>query len=747
MEENTSNYCISEKKVVSLHVFMINMKKISIMILLVASFSAYGHAEDMMRILRGGYDAKQLTTMEMDSVLGERQEERGRYRLEYENKQPLFRHSFYADYYLVDIQKGDARTRISDAPVRDAVMSPNGKYVVYAKEDNNLYIYKVDFKTEVAITTNVNMEVFNGISDWLYEEEFGVTGLFAFSPDSKQVAFVRLDETEVPTFWWQTYLGERREAKGEDEEGLLYPELHSLRYPKAGEANAKASVCVYDIYYKTIKTMELPAYMDGYLPRVVWTPLSKPAKKDEQPTSDVVILHVNRDQNKMEVLKGNPKSTVCRPFYSEESKKYFVNYELFDQWQWLDDGRVIVVSEKNGYTQAYMYSSQGIEQKQLTPEQRDITAVYGYDPTTQTLYYQAATTPMIRHAYALNVKKGTSRQLTQGEGTHSLYFAKDWKRYVECYHSVDMPHRYTLYEAKGERYEAKGEVMNNDSILQAWKALGMNEKEFFTIETERGDVLNAWRILPKDFDEKKKYPVVMLQYSGPTSQRVLNNWRKRFGYVLAEAGYLVVNVDGRGTNARGREWRNATYMQLGVKEAEDQISAAKYLKTLPYVDGDRMAICGWSYGGYETLMCLSVQNTLGLEDASLQDAASGYSQEAGCVWRCGIAIAPVTSWRLYDSAYTERFMRRPQVNEFGYEGTDLMKMANDITGDLLIVHGLADDNVHAQNTLLYTDALVKAGKQFEMQLYVDDNHSIRKPANSKHLHERILRFLERSLGR
>ena len=472
--------------------------------------------------------------------------------------------------------------------------------------------------------------------------------------------------------------------------------------------------------------MELPSNMDGYLPRVTWTPLTKPTKKDEQPTSDVVILHVNRDQNKMDVLKGNPKSTVCHPFYSEESKKYFVNYELFDQWQWLSDGRVIVLSEKDGYTQAYMYNSQGIEQRLLTPEERDITKVYGYDPVTQTLYYQAANTPMTRQVYALNIKKNTTNCLTQGEGTHDLRFSADWKRYVQCYHSTTTPHTYTLYKAIGNGQWAKEKVvLNNDSVLKAWQALGVNEKEFFTITTERGDVLNAWRILPKNFDKNKKYPVVMLQYSGPTSQRVLNNWRKRFGYALADAGYLVVNVDGRGTGARGRVWRNATYMQLGVKEAEDQISAAKYLKTLPYVDGDRMAICGWSYGGYQTLMCLSKQQEM--------------------VWQCGIAIAPVTSWRLYDSAYTERFMRRPQVNDFGYEGTDLMKMAGDLTGELLIVHGLADDNVHAQNTLLYTDALVKAGKQFEMQLYVDDNHSIRKPENNKHLHHRIMLFLQKNL--
>ena len=686
----------------------------SVILLLV---SILGYADRMMDIMQN-YNAKTMSIAAIDSVLaGENgQVKNERFRLGYTNEKKLFRHSFFANHYLYDTQKHDT-IWLSNEPVRDAVMSPNGKYVVYAKADNNLYIYKVDFKTEVAITTSTNIDIFNGISDWLYEEEFGTTTLFAFSPDSKQVAFVRLDETAVPSFSWQTYLN--------DDDGALYPSLHSLRYPKAGEANASASVCVYDIHYKTIRTMELPSQMDGYLPRIVWTPLSKPTKKDEQPTSDIVILHVNRDQNKIDVLKGNPKSTVCHPFYSEESKKYFVNYELFDEWQWLNDGRVIVVSEKGGYTQAYMYSSQGIEQRLLTPEERDIMKVYGYDPITQTLYYQAANTPMTRQAYALNLKKNTTTQLTQGEGTHDLYFSDDWKRYIDCYHSTTTPHTYTLFEVKGDRLEVKGTILNNDSILQAWQALGVNEKEFFTITTERGDVLNAWRILPKDFDKSKKYPVVMLQYSGPTSQRVLNNWRKRFGYALADAGYLVVNVDGRGTGARGREWRNATYMQLGVKEAEDQISAAQYLKTLPYVDGDRMAICGWSYGGYQTLMCLSKQQEM--------------------VWQCGIAIAPVTSWRLYDSAYTERFMRRPQVNNFGYDGTDLMAMANQLTGQLLIVHGLADDNVHAQNTLLYTDALVKAGKQFEMQLYVDDNHSIRKPANNKHLHQRIMLFLQNNL--
>lgn len=688
-------------------IFATDMRKITLILCLMLT-SMWLCADDMMHILRGGYDAKTLTADTMQYIVNQGQTT-DRYRLEFENKQQLFRHSFMADYYLVDTQK-HTRTRLSDVPVRDAYLSPNGKYVVYAKADNNLYIYKIDFKTEVALTTGDNTEIFNGISDWLYEEEFGVTRLFAFSPDSKLVAFVRLDETEVPTFDWQVFLGAN------------YPKTESLRYPKAGEANAKATVCVYDIHYKTIRTMELPANLDGYLPRITWTPLTKPTKKDEQPTSDLVILHMNRDQNKMDVLKGNPKSTVCHPFYSEQSKQYYVDFALFDQWQWLSDGRVIVLSEKGGYNQAYLYSSQGIEQKLLTPQQQDITTLYGYDEKLQTLYYQAANTPMTRHAYALNLKKNTTTCLTQGEGTHSLTFSRDLTRYIDCYQSINLPQRYTLHTIGG----ASELILDNDSVLQAWNASGLPNKEFFTITTERGDILNAWRILPKDFDATKRYPVVMMQYSGPASQRVTDTWRKRFGHYLAAQGYLVVCADGRGTNARGRAWRNATYMELGVKEAEDQISVARYLKTLPYVDASRLALCGWSYGGYQTLMCLSKQG-------------------GETIWQCGIAIAPVTSWRLYDSAYTERYMRRPQVNEFGYDKADVMQLAGDLTGNILLVHGLADDNVHAQQSWLYVDALVQAGKQFEMQFYPDDNHFLRNRSNYEHLHRRIMLFLNKQL--
>ena len=700
------------------------MKK-SILILVLAignALLAMGNGQcDMMHLLQGGYDAKVLTGDEAKRLLGE--EAMGRYRLEYENKQQLFRHSFLADYYLIDTHK-NTRIRMCEQPVRDAVISPNGKYVVYAKADNNLYIYKIDFKTEVAITTDTNTDIFNGIADWLYEEEFGITRLFAFSPDSKMVAFVRLNETGVPAFEWQTMLGSGGMGS--------YPQLHSLRYPRAGEQNAKASVCVYDIHYKSIKTMQLPEDKEYYVPRLRWGVQPAATKAEPQPTADLMVMLMNRDQTQMKVLKANAKSTVTQGFYEETSRQYYVNFELFDEWQWLNDGRVIVLSEKNGWMQAYLYSAQGMEQKLLTPAARDVMRIYGYDEKTQNLYYQAAPTPLTRQAYAYNLRKGTTIQLTTGEGTHALTFSKDWKQYIDCYQSLNTPNHYTLYKAAGNGQWSKDRVvLSNDSVAAAWQASGLPNKEFFHLTTERGDTLHAWRVLPVGFEANKKYPVVMMQYSGPSSQRVTDTWRKRFAHYLAAQGYLVVCADGRGTHARGRAWRNATYMQLGQKEAEDQISVAKYLKSLPYVDGDRIALCGWSYGGYQTLVCMSTPSEL--------------SEPSEPLFKCGIAIAPVTSWRLYDSAYTERYMRRPQVNDYGYEGTDLMKKAAQLQGQLLLVHGLADDNVHAQQSWLYVNALVQAGKQFEMQFYPDDNHFLRKGANYEHLHKRILGFLDAAL--
>ena len=662
-------------------------------------------------ILNGEYNAQTLSAEKQDSILNVQRDDAQctRYRLEKENAQKIFRRSEVADWFVVDTMRktrkrlGEGMFKGEEVKVRDAVMSPNGRYVAFAK-DNNLYIHKLDFGTEVAVTKEENTDLISGVADWLYEEEFGTTALFAWSPDSKQLAFVKLDETEVPSFSWEVY------------SNTQYPKLESLRYPKAGCKNAKASVCVYDVATKGILTMQVnPKNEDVYFPRLQWY--------DE---NTLFVVRMNRDQTKMEVLSCNAKSTVVSPWYREESKQYFIDYELFDQWQWLSDGRMIVVSEQDGWRRAYLYGKDGSQLRALTPDGIDVTAVYGVNEKTQILYYQAAPTPSTRQIYAVNLKKAdVPVQISAGEGTHSARLSDDGTRMIECFHSFTTPHTYTLYTLKGTKAVKVEVILDHSAMKQRWEANQLPEPQMMQING-----LEAMLLIDRSAERaktaplKEQRPLVLMHYSGPQSQRVLNRWRKRFEYALVEAGYAVLIVDPRGSDCKGRAWRNETYMNLGVKEAEDLIMAAREIAKRPDIDGERMAIMGWSYGGYETLMTMSQKDH---------------------PFKAGVAIAPVTDWRLYDSAYTERYMRRPQVNDHGYESASLLPRAKDLTGKMLLIHGTADDNVHVQQAWQYIDALVKADKQFEMQFYPDDNHFLKKGNNALHMHNRILEFLSRNL--
>lgn len=650
-------------------------------------------------ILAGDYNAKTLSVAEQDSILNVQSAEGQctRYRLESENEERLFRHSRVADWYVIDTMRHTRKqlgAGLNLGKVRDAVMSPNGRYVAFAK-DNNLYIHKLDFGTEVAVTKDADTDIINGVADWLYEEEFATTALFAWSPDSKSLAFVKLDETEVPTFSWNVY------------SDTQYPRLESLRYPKAGCANAKASVCIYDVATKgilTLKELVNERESDVYFPRLRWY------KEDR-----LFVLRVNRDQTKMEVFDCNAKSTVSAPWYREESKKYFVDYSLFDQWLWLSDGKIIVLSEQEGWRRAYLYGSDGVRVRALTPEGMDVTAIYGVNEKTQTLYYQAAATPSTRQIYAVSLKKGAVSQLTDKEGMWSARFDKEATKAVFCYQSFETPNTYSLCKVDGVKCKQERVIEDNKDVKDAWQANELPEPELMNING-----LEAMLMMPN----ADKCPLVVMHYSGPQSQRVLNRWRKKFEYALVEAGYAVLIVDPRGSDCKGRAWRNETYMNLGVKEAEDLIAAAKEIAKRDDIDGERMAIMGWSYGGYQTLMTMS---------------------QKWHPFKVGVAIAPVTDWKLYDSAYTERYMRRPQVNARGYEQASLLPRAKDLTGNVLIIHGTADDNVHAQHTWQYVGALVQADKQFEMQIYTDDDHHLRKGNTAAHMHNRILKFLQNNL--
>ena len=674
-------------------------------------------------IINGDFDANKLSGTQQDSILaigrqpsvvspqskaGDAEVPCTRYRLEKENEQKIFRHSEVADWFVYDTLRR-TRKQLGEGKVRDAQLSPNGRYVAFIK-DNNLYVHKADFGTEVAVTKETDADIISGVADWLYEEEFGTTALYAWSPDSKKLAFVRLDEHEVPSFSWQTYLG----LQPSDISNQTYPQYtgaETLRYPKAGCANAKASVCVYDIATKGVLTMQVNSQADDvYFPRLRWTK-----------SGELLVLKLNRDQTKMEVLSCNAKSTVSQLLYKEESKDYFVDYELFDSWQWLSDDRFVVLSEKDGWRRAYLYSAQGIQQKALTAEKMDVTAIYGVDEAAQMLYYQAAPTPSTRQLYAVDLKKGQNTKLTDSEGTHSARFSDDYKKMIDCYQSFTTPNTYTLYSVKGAKATKTEVVLDNTAVKELWEANKINEPKMLQIPNGKGQKMEAMLLSPVTSNPS---PLVVMHYSGPQSQRVLNRWRKKFEYALVAEGYAVLIVDTRGTDCKGRAWRNETYMELGQKEAEDLITAANWAAQQESIDGNRMAIMGWSYGGYQTLMTMSQKNH---------------------PFKAGVAIAPVTDWRLYDSAYTERYMRRPQVNEFGYKNASLINKAADLTGNVLIIHGTGDDNVHVQHTMQYIDALVRADKQFEMQLYPDDNHQLKKGNNPKHMHERILNFLQKNL--
>ena len=634
-----------------------------------------------------------------------------RYLLVYANSEQVYRHSFRADYYLVDRKRNTIKALSDTMPVMAPVFSPDGKYIAFVR-DNNLYMHKVEFGTEVAVTRDGEVgKILNGYADWLYEEEFGCTSMYAFSPDSKQLAFIRLDESRVPEFRWIEY---------------LEPAVKSLKYPCAGEPNAEASVVVYDTYYKSLKTMALPEQLDSYIPRIRWTNATS-----DNPQGSLAIFRLNRDQNKLEMFLANPKSTVCTRTYTEESKQYFIDYSQVDEWQFLSDNSFICVNETSGYRHAYLYTPQGQKKKQLTSGNYDVTKVYGYDEKTQTLFYQAADkNPMTRYIYALNTKKGSVQAYSQEPGTHNATFSPTYAYFVDAWQSASNPTIYTLYNRAGKRVRV---LEDNKHIADMAAQAGLPAKEFFSFVTPNGDTLNGWKLVPTDFDASKKYPVLMFHYSGPASQQVLNRWKISWEeYLAAKEGVICVCIDPRGTEARGRAFRNQTYMHLGTKEAEDQVYAARYIATLPCVNADKIGIWGWSYGGYATIMSMSI---------------CGINPSLGTSpFKFGMAVAPVTDWRFYDSAYTERYMRRPQVNEEGYQDASLIDHAAALQGNLLIMHGLADDNVHARNTLLYTEALVRQGKLFEMQVYPDDNHFLRKRDNYQHVYRRLLKFLKEQIG-
>jgi len=619
----------------------------------------------------------------------------------------IYRRSFTAEYYVWN-SVTEELTQLSDKGAQQvATFSPDGTRVAYVR-NNNIFVKSLKFGSTTQVTNDgKENEIINGIPDWVYEEEFGFNKALWWSPDSKFIAFVRFDETKVPEFTMPMYAG----AKPTLEDNKLYPGEYTFKYPKAGETNSEVAVNVYEIRSKTTITVDVGEKSDIYVPRLKWTP----------DANDLVVMRLNRHQNKLDILFANPYTGDSRPIITEKNDRY-VDESFLDAFTFLEDGKFVLNSERDGWSHLYLYDKQGFEIAKLTDGEFDVTDFYGYDAAKKLYYYQAAVeSPLRREVYFISQDKKKQGKVSTLEGTNRVVFSKNYKYYINYFSNSKTPALITLHEnRKGQQIRI---LEDNSKLKSKIESMEIPQKEFFSFKTSEGIELNGYMIKPAGFDSSKKYPVLMTQYSGPNSQSVSDSWGRGVGWneYLAQEGFLIVCVDPRGTAARGEDFRKVTYRQLGKYESDDQVEAAKYLGTLPYVDADNIAIFGWSYGGFMVLLSM---------------------EKGGNLFKAGISVAPVTSWRFYDTVYTERYMRTPQENPEGYDDNSPLTHAGDIKGRLLLVHGSADDNVHAQNTYEMTEKMVQEGVQFDMAIYTNRNHGIRGGNTSMHLYTKMTNFLK-----
>lgn len=638
----------------------------------------------------------------------------GNYLLIATESQSIYRRSFTAVYYLYSLRRNtagqirNAVQRLSDGgPQQSPVFSPDGTMVAFVR-DNNIFLVKLLYNnSESQVTTDGKRnEIINGIPDWVYEEEFSFNRALEFSSDSQMLAYIKFDESGVKQYDFPLFAG----LAPHNADLEKYPGSYVYKYPKTGEANSKVSVHTFDIQSRVTRKMEVPINDDSYIPRIRFT------KNADQ----LAIMTLNRQQNQFDLYICNPRSTNCRLILRDETDTY-IKEDILDNIQFFTDGFTFM-SERNGHNHLYWYNLNGELQKQITDGNYEITSFLGYAPTEGAFYFQSNEGSPLRKAIYKVDKKGKKTCLTPREGTNSAQFSSDMKYFVNRYSNLSTPTIITVHDNNGKELRT---LVDNKELVQRLAEYNLPTKEFFTFTTQRGDELNGWIMRPTNFNPSLKYPVLMTQYSGPGSQEVLDS----FGGVdwetfMAAQGYVVACVDGRGTGGRGTDFEKCTYMQLGVKEAQDQVAAAQYLGSLPYVDSNKIGIWGWSFGGYMTLMAMS---------------------EGTPVFKAGVAVAPVTDWNYYDTVYGERFMRTPQQNFDGYKASSCMERADKLSGRLLIVHGMADDNVHFQNTAEYAEKLVQVGKQFEMQVYTNRNHSIFGGNTRNHLYTRLTEFFNREL--
>ncbi len=624
----------------------------------------------------------------------------------------IYRRSFKADFYIYNIESRRL-DRLSDGDKQQIpTWSPDGQQVAFVRGGNIFLVKLLYDNAEIQVTKDGKFnEVINGLPDWVNEEEFGFNSALTFNADGTMICWLRYDESKVKTYSLEMYKG----MKPAKEEYDTYPGFYSYKYPKAGEDNSTVSAWSYDIKSHKINRLQVPLDADGYMPRI-------------KPTNDpmrIVVYTMNRHQDDLCLYAVNPRSTVAQLIIKEHVDKY-VREEAMEGVKFVGD-KILLPSDRSGYTKLYIYNMNGQLQRTIGDGNYDITSVYGYDPKTGDVYYQAAALGATDRQVYVTHKNGKTVRLTDREGWNTAFFSGDFQYFVNTWSDYNTPYVFTTRTREGKLINT---IEDNKAVKQLVSDYGFCKREPFSFTTSEGVVLNGWMVKPKDFDANKKYPVIMHQYSGPGSQQVTNSWSAgsmgqggAFDSYLAQEGFIVVSVDGRGTGGRGSEFEKCTYLNLGNLESKDQVETALYVGSLPYVDKDRIGIWGWSYGGFNTLMSMS---------------------EGRGVFRAGVAIAPPTNWKYYDSVYTERYMRTPKENPDGY-ATNPIERAPKLHGALLICHGTADDNVHPQNTYEYSEALVQADKDFRELFYTNRNHSIFGGNTRNHLLRQVAQFFKTEL--
>lgn len=647
-------------------------------------------------------DVTKTRGAKIDAIEGFELSQDGSKLLVYTDKQMIYRRSFKASYYVYEIKRNMLVALSENFTHQQApVFSPDARVVAFVV-DNNIYLKKLDYNTEITVTTDGKInEIINGVPDWVYEEEFTTNNSMTWSPDNMTLCFIKYNEKSVKDYTMQLYKGTCNPKRQYE----FYPGEFKYKYPVAGEVNSVVSVHSYDVETRKIKKVALPDDRIEYIPRIAYG----------HDATRLIVTTLNREQNRMEIYAANPKSTVVKSIYVEESDSWIAP-ETYETIKYYPD-YFILNSDKDGYSHIYQYSYSGNLMRKVTSGQYEVTDFYGFD-NLGNAYFQSTITGELNRVVSKLDRKGNIIHLSDEQGTASAVFSPAMNYAMLNYSNITTPPVYKIIDIKGKEIRV---LEDNASYAATYKSVP--QKEFFKVKSN-GIELNGVMLKPADFDTSKKYPVIMTQYSGPGSQQVRNRWQMDWEYYAVTQGFIVVCVDGRGTGFRGNEFERVVYKQLGYYETIDQLAAAKYVSSLSYVDSKRIGICGWSYGGYETLMAISHQQS---------------------PFAAAVAIAPVTDWRYYDTIYAERYMLTPQSNEEGYNAGSPIKLANNVKCPLLLMSGTADDNVHFQNTIEYVSQLQSNGILCDMLIFPNMNHSINHCNSRSLVYAKMIDYFKRNM--